>query len=127
MDRSISHRPFPGPCGLLVILSCDQLSKSVPYRNALRALAAPPTTTDQPPPLAVLVRLQRERPDLLKAFDVYIDGGISRGTDVLKAVCLGAKGVLIGRTPMYAMACYGEAGVKRALQSKWWQTGTSLA
>ncbi|KAL7008763.1 Karyopherin transporter [Cystobasidiomycetes sp. EMM_F5] len=69
-----------------------------------------------PPPLAVLARLQRERPDLLKKTEVYIDGGVTRGTDVLKALCLGAKGVGIGRTPMYASACYGQQGILKALQ-----------
>ncbi|KAK9451841.1 FMN-dependent dehydrogenase-domain-containing protein [Limtongia smithiae] len=48
--------------------------------------------------------------------EVYVDGGVRRGTDILKAICLGAKGVGIGRPFLYAMSTYGESGVVRAIQ-----------
>ncbi|KAI5852896.1 FMN-dependent dehydrogenase-domain-containing protein [Morchella snyderi] len=48
--------------------------------------------------------------------EIYIDGGIRRATDIIKALCLGAKGVGIGRPFLYAMSAYGEAGVNRAMQ-----------
>src|SRR6478735_7527463 len=48
--------------------------------------------------------------------EVWMDGGIRSGQDVLKAVALGAKGTLIGRSFLYALGAYGEAGVTRALQ-----------
>jgi L-lactate dehydrogenase (cytochrome) len=48
--------------------------------------------------------------------EVYIDGGIRRATDIIKALCLGAKGVGIGRPFLYAMSTYGEKGVARAMQ-----------
>ncbi|KAM7206894.1 cytochrome b2, mitochondrial [Naviculisporaceae sp. PSN 640] len=51
-----------------------------------------------------------------KKIEVYIDGGIRRGTDILKALCLGAKGVGIGRPFLYAMSTYGLDGVDRAMQ-----------
>lgn len=47
--------------------------------------------------------------------DVLIDGGIRRGSDVIKAVALGAKACLIGRPYLYGLAAGGEAGVSRAL------------
>ena len=47
--------------------------------------------------------------------DVLIDGGIQRGTHVLKALSLGAKAVGIGRYYLYALAAAGRAGVERAL------------
>ena len=47
---------------------------------------------------------------------VLMDGGVRRGTDVLKALCLGAKGVLIGRPFLYALAVGGVEGVTRMLQ-----------
>lgn len=48
--------------------------------------------------------------------EVFIDGGVRRATDILKAIALGAKGVGIGRAFLYAMGSYGEDGVKRAMQ-----------
>lgn len=48
--------------------------------------------------------------------EIYIDGGIRRATDIIKALCLGAKGVGIGRPFLYAMSAYGEKGVNRAMQ-----------
>jgi L-lactate dehydrogenase (cytochrome) len=48
--------------------------------------------------------------------EVFIDGGIRRATDILKALCLGAKGVGIGRPFLYAMSAYGFDGVDRAMQ-----------
>lgn len=48
--------------------------------------------------------------------EVYIDGGIRRATDIIKALCLGAKGVGIGRPFLYAMSAYGVDGVDRAMQ-----------
>jgi isopentenyl diphosphate isomerase/L-lactate dehydrogenase-like FMN-dependent dehydrogenase len=48
--------------------------------------------------------------------DVLMDGGIRRGSDIVKALCLGAKGVLIGRAYAYGVAAGGEAGVARAIE-----------
>lgn len=46
---------------------------------------------------------------------VLLDGGVRRGTDVLKAIALGAHAVLIGRSHLWGLAVAGEAGVKHAL------------
>lgn len=48
--------------------------------------------------------------------DVLIDGGIRRGTDILKALALGAKAVLIGRPILWGLAVDGEAGVRHLLE-----------
>ena len=47
---------------------------------------------------------------------LLVDGGIRRGTDVLKAIALGASAVLIGRPYLYALAYAGPAGVSRAIE-----------
>ena len=47
--------------------------------------------------------------------EVLMDGGIRRGTDIVKALCLGARAVLIGRAYAYGLAAAGEAGVTRAI------------
>ncbi|RKF60974.1 Cytochrome b2, mitochondrial [Erysiphe neolycopersici] len=64
--------------------------------------------------LAEVTPVLRER-GLESKIEVYIDGGIRRATDIIKALCLGAKGVGIGRPFLYAMSAYGEAGVDRAM------------
>lgn len=48
--------------------------------------------------------------------EVWMDGGIRSGQDVLKAWALGARGTMIGRAMVYGLGAYGEAGVTRALQ-----------
>jgi L-lactate dehydrogenase (cytochrome) len=48
--------------------------------------------------------------------EVLMDGGIRRGTDIAKALCLGARAVLCGRAYAYGLAAAGEAGVARALE-----------
>ena len=48
--------------------------------------------------------------------DVLVDGGIRRGTDVVKALALGARAVLIGRPPLWGLAVDGATGVHRVLQ-----------
>lgn len=46
---------------------------------------------------------------------ILVDGGFQRGSDVLKALALGARGVLIGRAALYGLAAGGEAGAAHAL------------
>ena len=62
----------------------------------------------------------RALPEVSKAIgrqaEVLMDGGIRRGADIAKALCLGAKAVLIGRAYAYGMAAAGQPGVARALQ-----------
>ncbi len=48
--------------------------------------------------------------------EVWMDGGIRSGQDVLKAVALGAKGTMIGRAFVYGLGAMGEEGVKTALE-----------
>ncbi len=48
--------------------------------------------------------------------EVLMDGGIRRGSDIVKAICLGARAVLCGRAYAYGLAAAGEAGVTRALE-----------
>jgi isopentenyl diphosphate isomerase/L-lactate dehydrogenase-like FMN-dependent dehydrogenase len=51
-----------------------------------------------------------------KRTEVWMDGGIRSGQDVLKAWALGARGTLIGRAMVYGLGAMGEAGVTKALQ-----------
>ena len=47
---------------------------------------------------------------------VLVDGGFRRGTDVLKALALGAKAVCLGRVPRWGLAAYGPQGSQRILE-----------
>lgn len=62
----------------------------------------------------------RVLPEVVKSvngkIEVWMDGGIRRGTDVVKALCLGAHAVLCGRAYAYGLAAAGEAGVRRAIE-----------
>jgi L-lactate dehydrogenase (cytochrome) len=51
-----------------------------------------------------------------KDIEVWMDGGIRSGQDVLKARALGAQGTMIGRSFLYGLGAYGQAGVSKALQ-----------
>jgi L-lactate dehydrogenase (cytochrome) len=44
------------------------------------------------------------------------DGGVRRGGDIVKAICMGARAVLVGRAYAYGLAAAGEAGVLRAME-----------
>jgi isopentenyl diphosphate isomerase/L-lactate dehydrogenase-like FMN-dependent dehydrogenase len=48
--------------------------------------------------------------------EILVDGGIRRGGDIVKAMCLGARAVLVGRAYGYGLAAAGEAGVLRAIE-----------
>jgi 4-hydroxymandelate oxidase len=65
------------------------------------------------PPIEVL-------PEVVEAVDggaeVFLDGGVRRGSDVLKALALGARAVLIGRPMLWGLAAGGEEGVRRCLE-----------
>ncbi len=51
-----------------------------------------------------------------KLFLVFVDTGIRTGTDILKALALGARAVFIGRPILYGLACGGQDGVNRVLE-----------
>jgi len=62
----------------------------------------------------------RALPEIVKAVngraEILLDGGIRRGGDIAKAICLGARAVLIGRAYAYGLGAAGEAGITRALE-----------
>jgi len=72
-----------------------------------RQLDCVPATIDLLPPVVDAVGDRAE---------VLVDGGVRRGTDVLIALALGARAVLLGRPMLWALTCGGEAGARRLLQ-----------
>jgi 4-hydroxymandelate oxidase len=59
-------------------------------------------------------------PEVVEAVDgrveVFVDGGVRRGTDVVKALALGARAVLAGRAPLWGLAALGERGALHVLE-----------
>ena len=72
-----------------------------------RQLDGAPSSVDALPPIVAAVGDKTE---------VWMDGGIRSGQDVLKAWALGARGTMIGRAMVYGLGAMGEAGVTKALQ-----------
>lgn len=70
------------------------------------------------PPIHTLLEIRKYCPEVLSTIEVWIDGGIRRGTDVVKALCLGAKAVGVGRGALYGLGAGGQAGVERMFESK---------
>jgi len=62
----------------------------------------------------------RALPEIVKAvngqIEVLMDGGIRRGSDIVKAICMGARAVLVGRAYAYGLGAAGEAGVHRSIE-----------
>lgn len=75
-----------------------------------RALDSAPAT------ILVLLELRRDCPEVFEKMEVFVDGGVRRGSDILKAFCLGAKGVGVGR-PFQCAVSYGREGVEHAAGS----------
>lgn len=71
-----------------------------------------------PAPIDILYELRATHPEVFDQIEVFTDGGIRRGTDVVKSLALGAKAVGLGRTFLYANGTYGEEGVRKAIQSE---------
>ncbi|KKY24908.1 putative mitochondrial cytochrome b2 [Phaeomoniella chlamydospora] len=71
-----------------------------------------------PPALHTLLEIRRYCPEILRQpdFEILVDGGIKRGTDVVKALALGAKAVGIGRAALFGLAAGGQEGVERTFE-----------
>ena len=67
------------------------------------------------PSILTLLEIHRICPHIFQHLEVYVDGGITRGTDILKALCLGVTAVGIGRPYLYSL-CYGQEGVEHLSQ-----------
>lgn len=71
-----------------------------------------------PPPIHTLLECKKYCPEVFDVIEIWVDGGIKRGTDVVKALCLGAKAVGIGRAPLWGLGAGGWRGVYRTFESE---------
>ncbi len=105
---------WPGPLVVKGVLSAEDARRAVDVGAAAvvvsnhggRQLDGAPATLRVLPEIAAAVGNRTE---------VLVDGGVRRGSDIVKAICLGARAVLVGRAYAYGLAAGGEAGVARAL------------
>jgi len=106
---------WPGPIVIKGVLTGDDARRAldegagavVVSNHGGRQLDGVPATLRVLPEVVNAVNGQAE---------VLMDGGIRRGSDIVKAICLGARAVLIGRAYAYGLTAAGEAGVARALE-----------
>lgn len=70
-----------------------------------------------PDALTTLLEIRTYCPEVLGKLEILVDGGLRDGADVLKAICLGASAVGVGRPFFYALAAYGSRGVERCIDS----------
>jgi len=114
-DFSWLRKSWPGPIVVKGVLTAEDARRAVDLGAAAvvvsnhggRQLDSSPATLDVLPEVVEAVGSQVE---------VLIDGGVRRGSDIIKAVCLGARAVLIGRAYAYGLGAAGTAGVTRALE-----------
>lgn len=71
-----------------------------------------------PSSVRTLLEIRKFYPHLIGKLDIFMDGGIRRGSDIVKALCLGATAVGLGRPFLYALSAYGTEGVEKAIQCK---------
>jgi len=70
-----------------------------------------------PPAVLTLLEMHKSCPEVFDKIDVLVDGGIRRGTDIVKCLCLGAKAVGMGRHFLYSLN-YGQEGVEHLIECK---------
>ena len=106
---------WKGPIVIKGVLSADDAKRSLDHGAAAvvvsnhggRQLDGVPASLQVLPEIVAAVNDQAE---------VLMDSGIRRGSDIVKAICMGARAVLCGRAFAYGLAAGGEAGVARALE-----------
>ncbi|EEQ90602.1 L-lactate dehydrogenase (cytochrome), variant 2 [Blastomyces dermatitidis ER-3] len=79
-----------------------------------------------PPAVHTLLEIRKFCPEVFDRLEVWVDGGIKRGTDVVKALCLGARCVGIGRAPLFGLGAGGVEGVERVLEILSTETKTAM-
>jgi isopentenyl diphosphate isomerase/L-lactate dehydrogenase-like FMN-dependent dehydrogenase len=73
------------------------------------------------PAILNLLELRLKCPEIFSKLEVYVDGGFERGTDIIKAIALGATAVGVGRPFLYSLV-YGQEGVEHLIQSEQWHS-----
>jgi isopentenyl diphosphate isomerase/L-lactate dehydrogenase-like FMN-dependent dehydrogenase len=106
---------WKGPIVIKGVLTADDARRAVD--EGVAAISVSNHGGRQLDGLPASLRALPEVVDAVKGrIEVLMDGGIRRGTDIVKAICMGARAVLCGRAYAYGLAAAGEAGVDRAIE-----------
>lgn len=84
--------------------------------HGARQLDTTPATIEILPECVAEVELYTKEKGLSKRPDILFDGGVRTGTDILKALAMGADTVWIGRGVLWALACEGQTGVEKIIK-----------
>ncbi|KAI1173085.1 FMN-dependent dehydrogenase-domain-containing protein [Nemania sp. FL0916] len=116
-DLSWIRREWGGPVVLKGVQSAEDAARAADLGvdGVLLSNHGGRQMHDAPDALTTLLEIRTHYPKVLERLEVFVDGGCRDGSDVLKAVALGAKAVGIGRPVFYALAAYGQKGVERCL------------
>lgn len=79
-----------------------------------------------PPAVHTLLEIRKYCPEVFSRIEVWVDGGIKRGTDIVKALCLGAKAVGVGRAALFGLGAGGTQGVHRTFEILQAETETCM-
>jgi L-lactate dehydrogenase (cytochrome) len=79
-----------------------------------------------PPAVHTLLEIRKYCPEVFNRIEVIVDGGIKRGTDVVKALALGARAVGLGRAALFGLGAGGIEGVERTLEILKAETETAM-
>jgi len=71
-----------------------------------------------PPAVHTLLEVRKYCPEVFDIIEIWVDGGIRRGTDIVKALCLGARAVGVGRAALWGLGAGGWEGVDRTFESR---------
>ena len=114
-DMAWMIQEWDGPFAIKGILSVDDARRAA--ETGITAIIVSNHGGRQldhsPSPISVLPEMVDALGDRV---EIILDGGIRRGTDVIKALSLGARAVMVGRAYLFGLGAGGEAGVDRALQ-----------
>lgn len=109
-----------GPIVLKGIQSVEDVKLAVQYgvQGVLLSNHGGRQIHSAPSALMTLLEIRSYYPEAFDKLEVFVDGGLRDGADVLKALCLGATAVGVGRPYFYALAAYGTDGVEKCTDSK---------
>ena len=106
---------WPGPIIAKGVLSADDARRAVDH-----GAAAIVVSNHGGRQLDTVSPTLRVLPEIVAAVggqtEILLDGGVHRGSDIVKALCLGARAVLVGRAYAYGLGAAGKPGAARALQ-----------